>query len=119
MQTNQQASQLINDRSVLALAAPPRPHTVHVTVPPNSNPPHISPAPAVVHTSVPVQVSPNHGEHSPSINHIFEDDYFDDEEIEEEADLGFYREDHVNRSKFFTTSPLADQYQLSTCRISN
>nr|TKR98958.1 hypothetical protein D5086_0000197870 [Populus alba] len=107
LQTNQQASQLINDRSVLALAAPPRPHTVHVTVPPNSNPPHISPAPAVVHTSVPVQVSPNHGEHSPSINHIFEDDYFDDEEIEEEADLGFYREDHVNRSKFFTTSPLA------------
>ncbi|KAG6750288.1 hypothetical protein POTOM_047392 [Populus tomentosa] len=107
LQTKQQASQLVNDRSVLALAAPPLPHTVHVTVPLNSNPPHISPAPVVVPTSVPVQVSPNHGEHSPSINHIFEDDYFDDEEIEEEADLGFYREDHVNRSKFFTTSPLA------------
>nr|TKR85189.1 hypothetical protein D5086_0000250420 [Populus alba] len=107
LQTKQQASQLINDRSVLALATPPLPHTVHVIVPPNLNPPHISPAPVVVPTSVPVQVSPNHGEHSPSINHIFEDDYSDDEEIEEEADLGFYREDYVNGSKFFTSSPLA------------
>ncbi|KAL3573225.1 hypothetical protein D5086_027129 [Populus alba] len=107
LQLKQQASQLINDRSVLALVAPPLPHTVYVTVPPNSNPPHKSPVPAVVPTSVPVQVSPNHGEHSPSINHIFEDDYSDDEEIEEEADLGYCREDYVNGSKFFTSSPLA------------
>ncbi|KAG6735565.1 hypothetical protein POTOM_061825 [Populus tomentosa] len=106
-QLKQQASQLINDRSVLALVALPLPHTVHVTVPPNSNPPHKSPAPAVVPTSAPVQVSPTHGEHSPSINHIFEDDYSDAEEIEEEADLGFCREVYVNGSKFFTSSPLA------------
>lgn len=68
-QLKQQASQLINDRSVLASEAPPLPHTVHVTVPPNSNSPHK--LPAVVPTTVLVHDSPNHGEHSPSINHIF------------------------------------------------
>ncbi|KAJ6856768.1 hypothetical protein NC651_038440 [Populus alba x Populus x berolinensis] len=104
-QLKQQASQLINDRSVLALEAPPLPNTVHVTVPPNSNSPHQ--APAVVPTTVLVHDSPNHGEHSPSINHIFVDDYSDDEEIEEEADLDYYGEDYVNGSKFFTSSPLA------------
>ncbi|KAJ6854931.1 hypothetical protein NC651_039789 [Populus alba x Populus x berolinensis] len=104
-QLKQQASQLINDRSVLALEAPPLPHTVHVTVPPNSNSPHKSPA--VVPTTVLVHDSPNHGEHSPSINHIFVDDYSDDEEIEEEADLDYCGEDYVNGSKFFTSSPLA------------
>ncbi|KAL3573255.1 hypothetical protein D5086_027159 [Populus alba] len=100
---------------MLALEAPPLSHTVHVTVPPNSNSPHKAPAVLPTQSSRPVHQlfstdradSPNHGELSPSINHIFMDDYSDDEEIEEEADLDYCGEDYVNGSKFFTSSPLA------------
>nr|TKR85167.1 hypothetical protein D5086_0000250200 [Populus alba] len=114
-QLKQQASHLINDCTVLALEAPPLSHTVHVTVPPNSNSPHKAPAVLPTQSSRPVHQlfstdradSPNHGELSPSINHIFMDDYSDDEEIEEEADLDYCGEDYVNGSKFFTSSPLA------------
>ncbi|KAG6748933.1 hypothetical protein POTOM_048874 [Populus tomentosa] len=113
-QFKQQASHFINDRSVLALEAPSMSHTVHITVPPNSNSPHNAPVVLPTQSYRPVHHlfstdrpdSPNHGEPSPSINHIFMDDYSDDEELEAEADLDSCGEDYVNGSKFFTSSPL-------------
>ncbi|KAL9400734.1 hypothetical protein Peur_004583 [Populus x canadensis] len=105
-------SQLLNDRTVLALEAPSR--TVHATVPSISN---SNPCPPVVFNSE--LFKPNH--HVPStshgflpqlhvdpslsINHVFVEDYSDDDALDDdEVDYASSGEDYAGGSKFFTSS---------------
>ncbi|KAL9399361.1 hypothetical protein Peur_008322 [Populus x canadensis] len=100
----------LNDSAVLALTAPPP--TVHATVTSNSNsnskqrPPVASTTvcsrPALHELSSPHgPAHPYHGD--PSINHIFVEDWYSDDDLEdEEVDFNSPVEDYVGASTFFT-----------------
>jgi hypothetical protein len=108
----QQSLADLNEHIVLASEAPSR--TIHATVPSISN---SNPCPPVVFSSklskpnhhVPstshgflpqIPVDPSH-----SINHVFVDDYSDDDALDdEEVDYASSGEDYAGGSKFFTSS---------------
>ncbi|KAJ6874036.1 hypothetical protein NC651_032770 [Populus alba x Populus x berolinensis] len=109
----QQASHLINAVTVLALGAPPLSPSVHVTAPPNSNSTQTAPVvlPNQISCPVPPLISSNHNptrqDPSPSINHIFADNYSDDEELDEvdkDMDLDSSSEDFMGGSKIFSSA---------------
>ncbi|KAL9400712.1 hypothetical protein Peur_004561 [Populus x canadensis] len=86
-----QADQLINDSTVLALAAPSPSSTVHATVPSNSNSISIPPVnftPVCPHPTPRLHsppLDPGSQYHpSPSINHVFVEDSSDDVDYEDE-----------------------------------
>ncbi|KAL9400706.1 hypothetical protein Peur_004555 [Populus x canadensis] len=97
----------VNDSAILALAAPPL--TVHATVPSNSNskqrPPGTSPnvcsLPTPCTLSPPHSSPPNHDDSN--INHIFVEDWIDDDALEdEEVDFASSMEDYVGAPPFST-----------------
>ena len=89
----QAVSQLVNDSTVLALVAPSLSHTIHATVPPNSN---SNPSPPITltpdspcpnpHTLSPSPgtVSTYHIDPSPIINHVFVEDCSNDVDFDDE-----------------------------------
>ncbi|KAJ6959613.1 hypothetical protein NC653_037845 [Populus alba x Populus x berolinensis] len=106
------ASQLVNNSTILALTAPPSSGTVHATVPPNSNsdlsPPIVlppqSPCPTHPIPSSSHGSEPQHRGDSPSINHVFVEDWSEDEgPDDEELEYDSAEEEYAGGSKFFTS----------------
>ncbi|KAG6735727.1 hypothetical protein POTOM_061611 [Populus tomentosa] len=104
--------ELVNNSTVLALAARSSSRTVHATVSPNSNsdlnPPMVltpqSPCPNHLVLSSPHGSEPQHRGDSPSINHVFMEDWSDDEDLDdEEMEYDSAEEDYAGGSKFFTS----------------
>jgi hypothetical protein len=109
-------SQLVNDCTVPALKAPSLSHTVHVTVPVPSNLNSNQSPPVVlapesscpnhhVISALRGSLPQNHGDPSASINHVFVENYSDNDDLDdEEVDFDSSGEDYVGGSKFFTSS---------------
>ncbi|KAG6766600.1 hypothetical protein POTOM_030689 [Populus tomentosa] len=106
------ASQLVNNSAILALTAQPSSGTVHATVPLNSNsdlspsmvlPPQ-SPCPTHLIPSSSHGSKPQHRGDSPSINHVFVEDWSEDEDPDdEELEYDSAEEEYAGGSKFFTS----------------
>ena len=106
------ASQLVNNSAILALTARSSSGTIHATVPPNSNsdlsPPMVlppqSPCPTHLIPSSSHGFEPQHRGDSPSINHVFVEDWSEDEDPDdEELKYDSAEEEYAGGSKFFTS----------------
>ncbi|KAJ6880894.1 hypothetical protein NC652_034043 [Populus alba x Populus x berolinensis] len=105
-------SQLVHDSTVLALAASS--HTIHAIVPLNSNSNQSPPIVLVTQRLCPrhhIISSPHgskhqyHGNPFPCINHVFMEDWFDDDDLEDKVvDFDSSSEDSKRGSKIFTSS---------------
>ncbi|KAG6735706.1 hypothetical protein POTOM_061642 [Populus tomentosa] len=105
-------SQLVDDSTVLALAASS--HTIHAIVPLNSNSNQSPPIVLVTQHLCPrhhIISSPHgskhqyHGNPFPCINHVFMEDWFDDDDLEDKVvDFDSSSEDSKRGSKIFTSS---------------
>ncbi|KAL3573226.1 hypothetical protein D5086_027130 [Populus alba] len=105
-------SQLVHDSTVLALATSS--HTIHAIVPLNSNSNQSPPIVLVTQRLCPrhhIISSPHgskhqyHGNPFPCINHVFMEDWFDDDDLEDKVvDFDSSSEDSKRGSKIFTSS---------------
>ncbi|KAG6735781.1 hypothetical protein POTOM_061553 [Populus tomentosa] len=102
----------LNNFAILALTTPPSSGTVHATVPPNSNsdlsPPIVlppqSPCPTHLTPSSSHGSEPQHRYDSPSINHVFVEDWSEDEDPDDEVlEYDSAEEEYVGGSKFFSS----------------